>query len=237
MQFLEGGHNDGAHKKHRPAQSGPKSQKKVQAKPDNAEKHNPKAFAVQHTTKAARSVQRTLDYQTRKHHMPQAQQRPVDAAPPIVVALVGPPKSGKTTLLKSLVKHFARQSIGVLKGPLTVVVGKKIRLTFIECGCDINSMLDAAKVADVILLMVNVRMGLEMYHFEFINMIQVHGMPRVIPVLNHLDTYKESSSSRAIRRKIKQRLWVDLNSKIFLLTRFQPKKCEQSLSPLTWSIL
>ncbi|CAL8089317.1 unnamed protein product [Calicophoron daubneyi] len=213
---------DDVKKKHRSKQSGPKAQKKL-SKPEDASKHNVKAFAVQHTTKAARLVQRTLDHQMRKQHVPQSVHI-VDAPPPIVIALVGPPKSGKTTLLKSLIKHFAHQSISVIKGPLTVVVGKKVRLTFIECGCDINSMLDAAKIADVVLLVVNVRAGLEMYHFEFINMLQVHGLPRVIPVLNHLDTFKDSSSSRALRRKIKQRLWVDLNSKIFLLTRFQPKK-------------
>ncbi|THD24821.1 Ribosome biogenesis protein BMS1 [Fasciola hepatica] len=212
-------------KKHRARQSGPKAIKKA-SKSESSEQqrqNNPKAFAIQHTTKAARLVQRTLDYQTKKHHLPQAE-HVHDAPPPMVVALVGPPQSGKTTLLKSLVKHFARQSINVVNGPLTVVVGKKMRLTFIECGCDINSMLDAAKIADIVLLMVNIRVGLEFYHFEFINMIQVHGMPRVIPILNHLDTFKDSSSSRALRRKIKQRLWVDLNSKIFLLTRFVPKK-------------
>ncbi|VDP20401.1 unnamed protein product [Echinostoma caproni] len=212
-------------KKHRARQSGPKADKKASKSEtkEQQQQNNPKAFAVQHTTKAARLVQRTLDYQTRKYHLPQAE-HVADAPPPMVVALVGPPQSGKTTLLKSLIKHFARQSINVVNGPLTVVVGKKMRLTFIECGCDINSMLDAAKIADIVLLMVNVRIGLELYHFEFINMIQVHGMPRIIPVLNHLDTFKDSSSSRAMRKKIKQRLWVDLNSKIFLLTRFVPKK-------------
>lgn len=218
-----------AKKKHRVRQSGPKAIKKA-SKNESGEYQkqvNPKAFAVQHTTKAARLVQRTLDYQTRKHHLPQAEHVP-EAPPPMVVALVGPPQSGKTTLLKSLVKHFARQSVNIVNGPLTVVVGKKMRLTFIECGCDINSMLDAAKIADIVLLMVNVRVGLEFYHFEFINMIQVHGMPRIIPILNHLDTFKDSSSSRAVRRKIKQRLWVDLNSKIFLLTRFVPKRRKSS---------
>ncbi|KAF5401700.1 Ribosome biogenesis protein BMS1 [Paragonimus heterotremus] len=213
---------DESKKKHRAKQSGPKVKKRVSVTPGSSQ-HNVKAFAVQHTTKAARLVQRTLDYHTKKHHLPRSQYI-VEATPPIVVALVGPPKSGKTTLLRSLVKHFARQSINVIKGPLTIVVGKRLRLTFIECGCDMNSMLDAAKIADVVLMMVNVRCGLEMYHFEFINMVQVHGLPRIIPVLNHLDTYKDSSASRAVRRKIKQRLWVDLNSKIFLLTRFVPKK-------------
>ncbi|CAH8506067.1 unnamed protein product [Schistosoma turkestanicum] len=214
-------HNKDVNKKHRPRVSGRKAQKKCSQ--ESAKANNPKAFAVQHTTKASRLVQRTLDHQTKKHHL--VQSKYVSAVPPpYVVAIVGPPKSGKSTLLRGLIKHFAHLSLGVLKGPVTVVVGKKERFTFIECGCEINSMLDAAKIADVVLLLVNVRAGLEMYHFEFINMVQAHGMPRVVPVLNHLDTFKDSSSSRALRRKIKHRLWTDLNSKIFLLSRFQPKK-------------
>ncbi|CAH8534153.1 unnamed protein product [Heterobilharzia americana] len=208
-------------KKHRPRQSGRKAVKK--SSQESARANNPKAFAVQHTTKASRLVQRTLDHQTKRHHL--LQSRYVSQIPaPYVVVVVGPPKSGKSTLLRGLIKNFAHLSLGVLKGPVTVVVGKKERFTFIECGCDINSMLDAAKIADVVLLLVNVRAGLEMYHFEFINMVQAHGMPRVIPVLNHLDTFKDSSSSRSLRRKIKHRLWTDLNSKIFLLSRFQAKK-------------
>lgn len=30
------------------------------------------------------------------------------------------------------------------------LIGKKRRLTFIECGCDINMMIDLAKVADLV---------------------------------------------------------------------------------------
>ncbi len=72
--------------------------------------------------------------------------------------MVGPPKCGKTTLIKSLVKHYTKQSVQVcanagrprppvsasltldapslpqdIKGPITVVSGKKRRLTFFEC--------------------------------------------------------------------------------------------------------
>lgn len=30
------------------------------------------------------------------------------------------------------------------------IIGKKRRLTIIECGCDINMMIDLAKVADLV---------------------------------------------------------------------------------------
>lgn len=214
--------NKNLNKRHRP-NNGSKAKKKNLEESHRV--NNSKAFAVQHTTKAVRLVQRTLDHQTKRLRVKKCSYES-ESPPPHVVAIVGPPRSGKSTLLRSLIKNFARQNIAVVKGPITVVVGKKVRLTFLECGCDINSMLDTAKIADVVLMMVNVRVGLEMYHFEFINMVQVHGMPRVIPVLNHLDTFKDTSSSRSQRRKIKHRLWTDINSKIFLLTRFQYKKCE-----------
>ncbi len=209
-------------KKHRAPQSGAKAVKK--SKVDGSTKaQNPKGFSVQHTTKAARRVRKTLDRETKKYHLPNTTAE-IELTPPLVVGIVGPPRSGKSTLLRALIKHFGRQLVPTVTGPITVVVGKKFRMTFIECDCNINSMIDVAKVADLVMLVVNVRKGLEMYHFEFINMMQAHGMPRVIPVLNHLDQFKESSASRALRKKIKQRLWTDLTAKIFLLSRFIPKK-------------
>ncbi len=42
------------------------------------------------------------------------------------------------------------------------LLGKKRRLTFIECNNDINSMIDVAKVADLVLLMIDASFGFEM---------------------------------------------------------------------------
>ncbi|KAL5968761.1 Ribosome biogenesi protein bms1 [Taenia solium] len=208
----------------RAPQSSAKALKKVGL--GNASKlQNSKGFAVQHTTKAARKVRKTLDRETKKYHLLDiSAASSVNFSPPLIVGIVGPPRCGKSTLLRGLIRHFGRQLVPSITGPITVVAGKKLRLTLIECDCNINSMIDIAKIADLILLVVNVSKGLEMYHFEFISMLQVHGMSRVIPVLNHLDQFKESSSSRAIRKKIKQRLWTDLSAKIFLLSRFVQKK-------------
>lgn len=47
----------------------------------------------------------------------------VEEPPPILVAVVGPPKVGKTTLIQSLVKHYTRRNIGDAHGPITVVSG------------------------------------------------------------------------------------------------------------------
>jgi len=40
-----------------------------------------------------------------------------------VVAIVGPPKVGKSTLLQALIKNFTRQNITSIQGPVTIVIG------------------------------------------------------------------------------------------------------------------
>ena len=72
-------------------------------------------------------------------------------------------------------------------GPITVVSGKHRRITFIECPTDLNSMIDVAKVADLVLLMIDASYGFEMEIFEFLHIAQVHGLPRVMGVVTHLD--------------------------------------------------
>lgn len=36
-------------------------------------------------------------------------------------------------MIRSLIKHYTRQSVSEVKGPITVVSGKHRRLTFVEC--------------------------------------------------------------------------------------------------------
>lgn len=49
-----------------------------------------------------------------------------------------------------------------VKGPITIISGKKRRVTFIEVPNDINGMVDAAKVADLVLLLIDAHFGFEM---------------------------------------------------------------------------
>ena len=100
-----------------------------------------------------RNAHRSLEKQERQYHAPLAD-RSVEAvvAPPFIVAVVGPAGVGKTTIIKSLVKHWTKQNIAEAMGPVTVVTGKKRRLSLIECPNDLNAMCDLAKVADLVLL-------------------------------------------------------------------------------------
>ena len=49
-----------------------------------------------------------------------------------------------------MVKRYTRQTLNHVTGPITVVSGKKQRLTFFECNNDLNSMIDIGKVADLV---------------------------------------------------------------------------------------
>jgi hypothetical protein len=44
----------------------------------------------------------------------------------------------------------------------TQSIGKHRRLTFIECNNDLNSMIDIAKIADLVLLTIDASFGFEM---------------------------------------------------------------------------
>jgi len=92
---------------------------------------------------------RTQDLKTKKQHIPIVDRTP-DEPPPIIVGVVGPPKVGKSTLLRCVVKNFTKQRLTKIQGPVTVVSGKQRRLTLIECNNDICSMIDIAKVADLV---------------------------------------------------------------------------------------
>ncbi len=107
-----------------------------------------------------------------------------DDQPPFVVVVQGPKKSGKTTLIKSLVKHYTRHKINSVHGTVTVRSGKNSRVTFIECPNDINGMIDLAKVADLCLTLVDASIGFEMQTFEFLSILQVNPIHHELCFLN-----------------------------------------------------
>ncbi|CAI4225165.1 unnamed protein product [Auanema sp. JU1783] len=187
--------------------------------------NNLKAFTFASAKAAEKAIRRAADINERKKQVIMMDRKPL-LPPPFIVAIVGPSKVGKSTLLKGLAKTYLKCGIGELKGPVTIVTGKERRVQFIEVANDINQMIDIAKVADLVLLMVDASYGFEMETFEFLNICQVHGMPRIMGVLNHLDCLKGISQVNKTKKVLKHRFWTELyqGAKLFYLTGLEHKQ-------------
>ncbi|KAJ0605631.1 putative ribosome biogenesis protein Bms1/Tsr1 [Helianthus annuus] len=211
-------------KSHRSRQSGPSAKKKSatdKKKRDITEekKQNPKAFAFNSTVKAKRLQSRATEKEQRRLHLP-AIDRTTGEPAPYVIVVHGPPQVGKSLLIKSLIKHYTKHNISEVKGPITIVSGKQRRLQFIECPNDINGMIDAAKYADLALLLIDGSYGFEMETFEFLNIMQVHGFPKVMGVLTHLDKFKDVKKLKKTKQRLKHRFWTEIydGAKLFYLS-------------------
>lgn len=240
------------HKTHRERNAGRKADKK-KAKKEHVQEltdkqKNPKAFTFNSAVRAERRFRRKQDIETKRQHIPLVDRTPLEP-PPVLVAVVGPPKVGKSLLIQCLIKSFVKHPLTNILGPVTVVSGKKRRITFMECNNDLNSMIDIAKVADLVLLLVDASFGFEMEIFEFLNICQVHGMPRVMGVLTHLDLFKNAKQLRKTKKTLKQRFWTEVyaGAKLFYLSgllhdeylRMEVKNLARFISvmkfrPLTW---
>ncbi|KAL2925349.1 Ribosome biogenesis protein bms1, partial [Bienertia sinuspersici] len=100
------------------------------------------------------------------------------------------------------------------------MLGKQRRLQFVECPNNLNAMIDCAKIADLALLLIDGSYGFEMETFEFLNMMQVHGFPKVMGVLTHLDKFKDVKKLRKTKQRLKHRFWTEIydGAKLFYLS-------------------
>ncbi|KAK7264372.1 hypothetical protein RJT34_31980 [Clitoria ternatea] len=219
---------DQTNKAHRIRHSGAKSDKKKSknkkkhnqdAGEDDPKKKNPRAFAFSSTNKAKRLQSRGVEKEQRRLHLPIIDRSYGEPAPYVIV-VQGPPQVGKSLLIKSLVKHFTKHNLPDVRGPITIVSGKQRRLQFVECPNDINGMIDAAKFADLALLLIDGSYGFEMETFEFLNILQVHGFPKVMGVLTHLDKFKDVKKLRKTKQRLKHRFWTEIydGAKLFYLS-------------------
>ncbi|KAL4920121.1 hypothetical protein BDW62DRAFT_177666 [Aspergillus aurantiobrunneus] len=182
---------------------------------------NPRAFAFSNPGKGNKAGARSHDIKEKRLHVPLVDRLP-EEAPPLVVAVVGPSGVGKTTLIKSLIRRYTKQTLSTPNGPLTVVTSKRRRLTILECPSDsLASMIDVAKIADIVLLMIDGNYGFEMETMEFLNVLSTSGMPgNVFGILTHLDLFKKQSTLRAAKKRLKNRFWSELynGAKLFYLS-------------------
>ncbi|OIV99446.1 hypothetical protein TanjilG_17256 [Lupinus angustifolius] len=218
---------DQSNKSHRIRQSGAKKDKKKLKKKkqqdsddDDQKQLNPKAFAFSSSNKAKRLQSRAVEKEQRRLHVPIIDRSYGEPAP-FVIVVQGPPQVGKSLLIKSLVKHYTKQNLPEVRGPITIVSGKQRRLQFVECPNDINGMIDAAKFADLALLLVDGSYGFEMETFEFLNILQVHGFPKVMGVLTHLDQFKDAKKLRKTKQLIPMlKKYLDFVRVVFLGLEF-----------------
>ncbi|KAL2328881.1 hypothetical protein Fmac_022308 [Flemingia macrophylla] len=219
---------DQSNRSHRTRQSGAKHDKKKSKKKqkknsdggeDDPKRQNPRAFAYSSANKARRQQSRAVEKEQRRLRAPIVD-RSYGEPPPFVVVVQGPPQVGKSLLIKSLVKHYTKHNLPDVRGPITIVSGKQRRLQFVECPNDINGMIDAAKFADLALLLIDGSYGFEMETFEFLNILQVHGFPKVMGVLTHLDKFKDAKKLRKTKQRLKHRFWTEIydGAKLFYLS-------------------
>jgi ribosome biogenesis protein BMS1 len=70
--------------------------------------------------------------------------------------------------------------------------------------------LDCAKIADLVLLCVDAKFGFEMETFEFLNILQTHGFPKVMGVFTHLDQFRTAKNLRKTKKLLKHRFWTEI---------------------------
>ena len=61
-----------------------------------------------------------------------------------------------------------------------------------------------------VLLLVDASFGFEMEVFEFLNICQVHGFPKIMGVLTHLDMFRQNKQLRKTKKKLKHRFWTEV---------------------------
>ncbi|KAI3884054.1 hypothetical protein MKW92_042150 [Papaver armeniacum] len=131
-------------------------------------------------------------------------------APPIIVLVQGPPNVGKSLLIKSVVKYFNSVELNDLQGPITIKIGGTSRIQFVECPDDISAMIDASKYADLVLLLVDASYEFEAETFEFLNILQTHGFPKVMGVFTHLDEFSDENKLKETKERLQDHFWTEI---------------------------
>ncbi|KAL8166006.1 hypothetical protein V2J09_007505 [Rumex salicifolius] len=141
--------------------------------------------------------------------------------PPYIVVVQGPPKVGKTLLIKSLVQFYSKgkgeddsSSSNMWSGPIIIAGRRRRRIQFVECPNNVNGMIDASKYADAVIFLIDAcgHYQFEMETFEFLELAKVHGMPKVIGVLTYLDILKNACSHEYVQE--------------YLMENFQTRICK-----------
>ncbi|KAF9762612.1 Ribosome biogenesis protein bms1 [Nosema granulosis] len=126
--------------------------------------------------------------------------------PPAFVTVVGSKNSGKSTLIKLLVKKLCKNTLDAILGPITLTINKDKRITLFECLPDIHQFVDTSKISDLVIFVIDARVGLEMETFEYLNLLMAHGLPKLLFVVTHCD----KNNNQDVFKKIKKRIWAEV---------------------------
>ncbi|RZC85800.1 hypothetical protein C5167_026471 [Papaver somniferum] len=152
----------------------------------------------------------TNDHHHKNPHPPSIDHTSEDERPPYVIVVHGPPKVGKTLLIKCLEDDFSRRNVA---GPSRcLLLGDKIRIQFVECPNNVNGMIDAAKYADAVMFLIDADYGFEMETFEFLELLKVHGMPKVMGVLTYVDSFKDEDVLAKTRQNLLDQFQTNIHN-------------------------
>ncbi|KAH9411287.1 40S ribosome biogenesis protein [Ordospora pajunii] len=126
--------------------------------------------------------------------------------PPTFVSVVGPPSSGKSTLVRSVVKYFTQKMVDEIVGPVTVSCAKMRRITMFESKTDIHQFIDVSKISDAVVFVIDASVGLEMETFEFLTLLISHGLSKIMCVVTHVD---RKTSAKHLKL-MKKRIWAEV---------------------------
>ncbi|XP_026430651.1 ribosome biogenesis protein BMS1 homolog isoform X2 [Papaver somniferum] len=175
----------------------------------------------------------TNDHHHNSPHPPSIHHTSEEERPPYVIVVHGPPKVGKTLLIKCLEDHFSRRNVA---GPSRCfLLGDKRRIQFVECPNNVNGMIDAAKYADAVMFLIDAGYGFEMETFEFLELLKVHGMPKVMGVLTYLDSFKDEDVLAKTRQNLLDQFQTNIHNgaKAFCLSgRHNAMYLEHEISEL-----
>ncbi|CAL6022703.1 Ribosome_biogenesis protein BMS1 [Hexamita inflata] len=204
------------HKEHHKSKSGKRAK---DLKASNIEKNktrgtNMKAFAIQNVKNARYKLERKaqIEYSTAK--LPQ-NVRQGEIAPPDMIAVIGGNGVGKTTLVKALVKSYTGKSITDPQGPITVSVSSSKRITLFDVPNKLTAVLDIARVVDLVILVIDVERGIDTDIYEYLNIFQAIGFPKIFTVLTHED--KIENKYIKTRKQLRERIYKEIaaGAKIF----------------------
>lgn len=124
-----------------------------------------------------------------------------DNAPPLI-SIVGPSQSGKSTLLKSIVKKLWRKE-KEFKGIVTLKIGRK-RYSFYESISTIEDSIDTLKVSDLIIFVINLEVGIQKDTLETLTMMNSIGVPKFMFALTHYDKKASNKQIDEVTKRLQK---------------------------------